>query len=199
MTARGPIPNRPERRIALPVSGRTAGTIALVLLAGLIGWLLHNPGTKTVTRMVERPPATVDQDTLAGAVAAVQAFFAQTEREQSPPPAPVNRPGRTGGEWQLGWRMKSYTPSKAIVETWGVAFQGGFGTSGQTWLWNDVPVTWQRGQWVAGAAPTSWSHGRRLVTVFSTGATPPADNTHGWQDAAFGRMLWSLRRFPGAP
>ena len=45
-TARGPIPNRPERRITPPVSGRTAGTIALVVLAALIGWLAHSAGTE---------------------------------------------------------------------------------------------------------------------------------------------------------
>jgi hypothetical protein len=198
-TARGPIPNRPSRRIALWVGGRRAGAIAMALIAALIGWLAHTPATKTVTRTVEQQPATIYQDTPAGAVAAVQTFFAQTAQQQAPPPAPRNGPGELTENWQLGWRMKSYTPSKAMVETWGVVFEGGFGTSGQSWLFNDVPVTWQGGRWVAGGPPTSWSSGRRLVTVSSAGATPPADSTQGQEDAAFGRLLWSLRRFPGAP
>ena len=73
-TARGPIPNHPERRITPPISGRTAGTIALALVAALIGWLAHRPGTKTVTRTIEAPPATIYQHTQAGAVAAAQAL-----------------------------------------------------------------------------------------------------------------------------
>lgn len=197
--ARGPIPNRRERRVALPVSGRVAVTIALALGAALIGWLAHSPGTDTVTHTIEQPPATIHQDTPAGAVAAVQTFFAQTARQQAPPPAPRNGLGKLTENWQLGWRMDSYTPSKAMVETWGVVFEGGFGDSGQSWLFNDVPVTWHGHRWVAGGPPTSWSGGRRLVTVASAGATPPADSTRGQADAAFGRLLWSLRRFPGAP
>lgn len=199
MPARGPIPNRPERRLTPPARTRTAVTVALVLIAAVIGWLIRGPSTKTVTRTVQQPPATINQDTPAGAVAAVQVFFAKTERQQSPPPAPVNRPGKLASEWQLGWRMKSFTTSKAVVETWGVALQGGFGKSGQTWLFNDVPVFWQGGRWVAGSPPTSWSAGRRLTTVISRGATPPADNTPGPADTAFGQLLWSLKRFPGAP
>jgi hypothetical protein len=198
-TARGPIPNRPNRRTALSPGGRRAGAIVMALIAALIGWLAHSPGTKTVTRTVEQPPATIYEDTPAGAVAAVQVFYAQTAQQQSPPPAPVNGPGKLTEGWQLGWRMNSYTAAKAMVETWGVVLEGGFGTSGQTWVFNDVPVTWQGGRWLAGAPPTSWSHGRRLVTGFSTGATPPADNTHGYRDVTFGRLLWSLRRFPDAP
>jgi hypothetical protein len=198
-TAGGPIPNRPERRIAVPTGGRAARTVALALIAALIGWLVHTNGTETVTRTVQKPPATIYQDTRAGAIAAVQTYFSQAERQQPAPPAPRNRPGETGGEWQLGWRMQSYTSSEATVQTWGVAFEGGYGTSGQTWAFNDVPVTWQGGRWVAGEPPTSWSDGRRLVTIDPHGAMPPTDNTQGAEDAAFGRLLWSLRRFPGAP
>jgi hypothetical protein len=152
-----------------------------------------------VSRTIERPLSTIYLDSPAGAVAAVQTLFAEQDQRQPPPPAPVNRPGRVDGEWQLGWRMKSYTPSEAMVETWGVAFEGGFGTSGQTWVFNDVPVTWRGGRWVAGAPPTSYSHGWRLGTIIPQGAAPPADNTQGAEDVAFGRLLWSLRRFPGAP
>jgi hypothetical protein len=198
-TARGPIPNHPERRIAVPAGSRAAGTIALALIAALIGWLVHTPGTETVTRTVPNLPATIYQDTPAGAIAAVQTYFSQTEQQQPLPPAPPNRPGKMGEEWQLRWRMQSYTPSKALVQTWGVAFEGGFGSSGQTWAFNDVPVSWQGGRWFAGEPPTSWSNGRRLVTIDPHSATPPADNTQGAEDAAFGRLLWTLRRFPSAP
>ncbi|MGA2014739.1 MAG: hypothetical protein ABSH51_30015 [Solirubrobacteraceae bacterium] len=198
-TARGPIPNRPDRRIALSVGGRRAGAIVMALIAALIGWIAHTPGTKTVTHTIKQAPATIHQDTPAGAVAAVQAFFARTAEQQAPPPAPRNGPGKVTESWQLGWRMTSYTPLKATVETWGVVLEGGFGTSGQSWLFNDVPLTWQGGRWVAGGPPTSWSKGRRLVTVSSAGATPPADSSRGGEDVAFGRLLSSLRRFPGAP
>jgi hypothetical protein len=199
MTAGGPIPNRPERRITLPPGGRAARTVAIALVAVLIGWLAHSPGTKTVTRTMQKPPATIYQDTQAGAVAAVQAYFVQEEQLPSTAPFPRNRRGMVAGDWELGWRMLSYTASKAVVEAWGVEFQGGFGTSGQTWSFTDVPVTRQGGRWIAGGTPTSWSQGHRLVTINPNGATPPADNTQGGEDVAFGRLLWSLRRFPGAP
>ena len=119
--ARGPIPNRPERGIALPVSGRTVGTIALALVSALIGWLAHSPGTKTVTQTTEQPPATIYQHTQAGAVAAAEAnlVHAETsclqgfERCQSPAAYSLGPDG--GGLWSLAYRIKAYTPATAVV------------------------------------------------------------------------------------
>ena len=194
--ARGAIPDRPERRMTLPVSGRTAGTIALVLLAGLIGWLLHNPGTKTVTRMVQQPPATIYQHTQAGAVTAAEAnlVHAETsclqgfERCQSPAAYSLGPDG--GGLWSLAYRIKAYTPATAVVEAWqvGVAV-GGKGPSQLSWQLADVPVTWMGAKW----------REEGQVSTDPSGPTPPPNQTSGPASDAFARAIAGFRRFPGAP
>jgi hypothetical protein len=195
-TARGPIPNRPERRITLPVSGRTAGTIALVLLAGLIGWLLHNPGTKTVARTVEQPPATIYQHTQAGAVAAAQANLVQAETsclpgyERCQSPAAYSLGPDGGGLWSLAYRIKSYTPATAVVEAWQVGMAaGGKGPSQLSWQLADVPVTWTGAKW----------REEGQVSTDPSGPTPSPNQTSGPASDAFARAIASFWRFPGAP
>lgn len=189
-TARGPIPKRPARAITSWPLGRVATTLILVAVAGLIGWLVHSPGTKTVTRAIPLPPATIRERTPAGAVAAAQSYLASLAAAPTPAgsPFPANGPGRTAGDWSLGWRMKTYSPAAATVETWGVEFQAGFGTAGVTWALRDVEVHWSGSAWQ--------QTGNVLITPC---CSPPPDGSVGPADRTFGQLLSSLRRFPGAP
>jgi hypothetical protein len=170
--------------------GRRAATLILLVLAVLIGWLVHSPETKTVTRTVARPPATIYQHTPAGAVAAAQSYLATLAA--SPTPArssfPANGPGKTAGDWSLGWRMKAYSPAAARVETWGVEFQAGFGTAGVTWALRDVEVRWSGREWQ-----------QTGDVVITPCCSPPPDGAVGAPDTTFGQLLSSLKRFPGAP
>lgn len=193
-TARGPIPNRPERRITPPVSGRTAGTIALVVLAALIGWLAHTPATKTVTR--EQPPATIYQHTKAGALVAAQANLVQAETsclrgyERCQSPAAYSLGPDGGGLWSLAYRIKRYTPTRAVVEAWQLQIRAArMGPSTLTWELADVPVTWTGGQW----------RQEGQVSQAASGPTPPPDQTSGARAAAFVGEIASFWRFPGAP
>jgi hypothetical protein len=195
-TARGPIPNRPEHRITPPVSGRTAGTIALVVLAALIGWLAHRPGTKTVTRTVQQPPATIYQHTQAGAVAAAQANLVQAETsclqgyERCQLPAAYSLEPDGGGLWSLAYRIKSYTPVIGVVEAWQVGVAaGGKGPSQVSWQLADVPVTWTGAKW----------REEGQVSTDPSGPTPPPNQTSGPASDAFARAIASFWRFPGAP
>jgi len=195
-TARGPVPNRPERRITLPLRGRTASTIVLVTLAALIGWLLHNPGTKTVTRRIEQPPATVYQHTQAGAVAAAQANLVEAETsclqgyERCQSPAAYSLAPDGGGLWSLAYRIKSYSPAAAVVEAWQLQIRAARrGSSTLTWELADVPVTWTGMQW----------RQEGQVSQAASGPSPPPDQTSGARAAAFVGEIASFWRFPGAP
>ena len=193
---RGPIPNRPQRGIALPVRGRTVGTIALALVSALIGWLAHSPGTKTVTHTIEQPPATIYQHTQAGAVAAAEAnlVHAETsclqgfERCQSPAAYSLGPDG--GGLWSLAYRIKAYTPATAVVEAWQVGVAaGGKGPSQLSWQLADVPLTWTGAKW----------REEGQVSTDPSGPTPPPNQTSGPASDAFARAIASFWRFPGAP
>lgn len=193
-TARGPIPNHPERRITPPVSGRTAGTIALVVLAALIGWLAHTAATKTVTR--EQPPATIYQHTQAGAVAAAQANLVQAETsclqgyERCQSPAAYSLGPDGGGLWSLAYRIKSYTPAAAVIEAWQVGVAaGGEGLSQLAWQLAAVPVTW---------TGTKWRE-RGQVSTNPSGPIPPPNGTSGSASETFAREIANFRRFAGAP
>lgn len=188
--ARGPIPNRPTRAIPVRPGGRAAATLILLVLAALIGWLVHSPGTKTVARTIALSPATIYQHTPAGAVAAAQSYLAALAAAPTPAgsPFPPNGPGRTAGDWSLGWRMKAYSSAAATVETWGVEFQAGFGTTGVTWALRDVEVRWSGREWQ--------QTGNVLIAPC---CSPPPDGAAGAPDRTFGELLSSLRRFPGAP
>jgi hypothetical protein len=195
-TARGPIPNRPERRITLPVGGRTAGTIALVVLAALIGWFAHSAGTKTVTHTIEQPPATIYQHTQAGAVAAAQANLMQAETsclqgyERCQSPAAYSLGPDGGGLWSLAYRIKSYTPTAAVIEAWQVGVAaGGKGVSQLAWQLADVPVTW---------TGTKWRE-RGQVSTNPSGPIPTPNGTSGSASETFAREIANFRRFAGAP
>lgn len=187
---RGPIPNRPARAAASWARGRTAATLILLVTAASIGWLAHSPGTKTVTRTIAPPLPTIYEHSPAGAVAVAQGYFAAQAAAPTPArsPFPADGPGRTAGDWSLGWRMKAYSPAAATVETWGVEFQAGFGTTGVTWALRDVDVHWSGREWQ--------QTGNVLITPC---CSPPPDGAAGARDRIFGQLLSSLRRFPGAP
>jgi hypothetical protein len=195
-TARGPIPNRPPRRIALPTAGRIARAAALGLVVALIGWLAHSPGTKTVTRTVVQPPATIDQHTPAGAVAAAEASLVQAETsclrgyERCQSPASYSLGPDGGGLWSLAYRVKSYAPSAAIIEAWQVGVAaGGKGRSQLAWQLADVPVRW---------TGTEWREDGQVSTN-PTGPMPPPNGTSGPAAETFAREIASFRRFAGAP
>jgi hypothetical protein len=195
-TARGPVPNRPERRLALPAGGRRAGMVALVLIATVIGWLAHSAGTRTVTRTVERPPATIYQHTQAGAVAAAQANLVQAETsclrgyERCQSPAAYSLGPDGGGLWSLAYRIKRYTPTRAVVEAWQLQIRAArMGPSTLTWELADVPVTWTGTQW----------RQEGQVSQVASGPTPPPDQTSGARAEAFMGDIASFWRFAGAP
>jgi hypothetical protein len=190
-TARGCIPNRPPRRIALPTAGRIAGVAVLALVAALIGWLAHSPGMKTMTRTVEQPPATIYQHTPGGAVAAVQTSLARIGSR--PPIRPARGttpgPGRINTTWNLLYRVLSYNPAQAVIQTWSFSLAVGYGDTAQDWSLNDTGVTWRAGRWIADRQPTG----------VAENVTPPAMDTTGARDHSFGTLLSGFRRFPGAP
>jgi hypothetical protein len=189
-------------------NGRRAWTVPLAILialaaAGVIGWAIGrgsatNPTSRTVTGTVTIAalPPTVYQHTPQGAVAAAEANLVQAEtgclqgyeRCQSPDAYSLRPDG--GGVWSLAYRIKSYTPTSAVVEAWqlGIA-SGGPGTSRLGWGLVDVPVSWTGHSW------------RQLgqVTQLATGPTPPPDQSAGTASQSFARSIASFWRFPGAP
>ena len=198
--ARGPIPNRPERGVPLPVSGRTAGTIALALalalVAALVGWLAHSPGTKTVSHTIEQPPATIYQHTPAGAVAAAEASLVHAETsclqgfERCQSPAAYSLGPDGGGLWSLAYRIKAYTPTAAVIEAWQLQIRAArMGPSTLAWELADVPVTWTGTQW----------RQQGQVSQAASGPTPPPDQTSGAGAEAFVSDIASFWRFAGAP
>ena len=125
-----------------------------MVLAALIGWLAHSAGTKTVTHTIEQPPATIYQHTQAGAVAAAEANLVQAETsclqgyERCQSPAAYSLGPDGGGLWSLAYRIKSYTPTAAVIEAWQVGVAaGGKGLSQLAWQLADVPVTWTGTKW----------------------------------------------------
>jgi hypothetical protein len=196
-TGRGPIPNRPPRRIVLPRAGRIARVAVLAVVAALIGWLAHSAGTKTVTRTVVQPPAAVYQHTRAGAVAAAEASLVQAETiclrglERCQSPAAYSLGPDGGGLWSLAYRVKSYTSTAAVIEAWqlGIDAGGGLAPSRLAWGLAYVPVTW------TGA----WWRQQGQVSQAASGPTPPPDQTSGPEAKAFAGQIARYWRFPGAP
>lgn len=185
MPARGPIPNRPARSVASRSGARAVGVLLIAVLAALIGWLVHTPGTRTVTRTVKQQPATVHQDTPAGALAAVAAAL---NGAASGPPHSGH--GELNYSGDLLYRIKQYSPSSAVIETWHFAIAAGnpLGVISD-WSLTDVRARWDGTQWRANG---------RLQTVVAD-ATPPANGTTGQASRSFGALLSDFRRFPGAP
>lgn len=185
MAARGPVPNRPTRSVASRRGGQAVGVLVIALLAALAGWLAHSPSTRTVTRTVVQPPATVHQHTPAGAVAA--AAVALNQAASGPP---HNGHGELNYSGDLLYRVKAYSPDSAVIETWHFAIAAGNPLGVITnWSLTDVRAAWDRTEWRA--------DGRTQTDVAD--ATPPANGTTGAASRAFGALLSDFRRFPGAP
>jgi hypothetical protein len=187
-----PVPNRPPG-LAVPRPPRRLGwllALLAVLAAGVLGWVLHGSRTVTRTRLVAQPPATIYQHTPAGAVAAVQGALAQIGSR--PPIRPARGttpgPGQVNSTWHLLYRVISYSPAQAVIQTWSFSLAAGYGYTAQDWSLNDTGVTWRDGRWVSDRQPTTVAD-----------ATPPAMNTTGTRDQSFGALLSRFRRFPGAP
>jgi hypothetical protein len=185
MPARGPIPNRPTRSVASRRGGQAVGVLVIAVLAALIGWLAHTPGTRTVTRTVEQPPATIHQDTSTGALAAVA--VALNEAASGPPHSGRGELNYSG---DLLYRIKQYSSSSALIETWHFAIAAGnpLGVISD-WSLTDVRAEWDGAEWRA--------NGRMQTAVAD--ATPPANGTTGQASRSFGALLSDFRRFPGAP
>ena len=188
-----------ERRRAWPAA---VGALTALLVAGLIGWAIGNAGgsgttTRTMTRTVNSVavPPTAHEHAPSGAVAAAEASLAAAERsclpgERCQSPAAYSLGPDAGGLWSLAYRLKSYSPSYAVVEAWqlGIA-AGGTGPSELAWQLADVPVTWTGGRW-------------RQVGQVSTnpnGPAPPPNQSTGADSQSFARVIASFGRFPGAP
>ncbi len=200
--ARGPVPNRPARA---QVGWRTRGPglAALIAVAVAAGWLLH--GTRTVTRTrtvtVLAAPATVFQDTRAGAVAAAEVTLTQAATACVPnvhcPPAddyPLG--GNSGDMWSLGYRFSSYTARSATLDVWqvevdsGTSGSGPSGGSSLSWGTTTMTLYWNGSRWEPRVA--------ELYSPFS-GPTPPPNNTTGAASYAFASEMSAWTRFPGAP
>jgi hypothetical protein len=172
--------------------------VIALLAAGMVGWTIGRAGgqgttTRTVTRSVTAavPPPSVYEHTPRGAVAAAQAFFYRRAiTPQTGALAVTNpHPGQVGGDWQLLYRVKSYTPQAAMIETWGLELSYGFGSSSLDWSFIDVDVGWDGVRWL----------GPGGLTITPASATPPPNGTSGVADRSFGALLSPFQRFPGAP
>ena len=111
------------------------------------------------------------------------------ERCQSPAAYSLGPDG--GGLWSLAYRIKSYTPTAAVIEAWQVGVAaGGKGLSQLAWQLADVPVTW---------TGTKWRE-RGQVSTNPSAANPPAEwNVRVAQSETFAREIANFRRFAGAP
>lgn len=187
MSGRGPIPNRPAHSGVSRRGGLAAGALVIAVVAGLIGWLAHThtPGTRTVTRTVQQSPASIHQDTRAGALAAVASAL---NGAASGPPHSGH--GELNYSGDLLYRIKQYSSNAALIETWHFAIAAGnrLGVISD-WSLTDVRAKWDGTEWRA--------NGRMQTAVAD--ATPPANGTTGQASRSFGALLSDFRRFPGAP
>jgi hypothetical protein len=199
---RGPIANRPARlQVRWPARG--LGLAVLLAVAVAAGWLLHGSRTVTHTRTVQVPvaPATVYQDTQAGAVAAAEVTLSQADTACAPipncPPAAAYSLGfQGGGVWSLAYRMLSYGPKAATVDAWqllvdsGTNGTGASGGSALVWGTTTMTVDWTGTRWEQRGVSTDSPFG---------GPTPPSNDTTGAASDAFASEMSAWTRFPGAP
>ncbi len=199
--ARGPIANRPAR-VQVRWPARRLGLVVLLAVAVAAGWLLHGSRTvkRTVTVQVPTAPATVYQDTQAGAVAAAEVTLSQGATACLPgvrcPPADDYPLGGGGGDsWSLGYRILSYTPRSAVAEAWqvtifaGTSGSGASGGSSVSWGTTKLTVYWNGSRWEP----------RVAEQIALNGPTPPPNNTTGSASFAFQSEMSAWTRFPGAP
>jgi hypothetical protein len=191
-----------ERRRPWPAA---LGALTALLVAGLIGWAIGNAGgsgttTRTVTHTVTiaTAPSSVYQDTQAGAVAGAEAYLASAALVMCPGcrPAEWSQPGSIFQVWQLAYRIRSYSPSDAVVRTWGVTVDetrgsaGALATPAVSWSFTDTAVHWTGERW-QGTGQT--------LNVNAGSASPPRGNAGSPQGLAFAQSLIGFSRFPGAP
>jgi uncharacterized membrane protein YgcG len=200
--ARGPIANRPAR-VQVRWPARRLGLAVLLVVAVAAGWLLHGSRTvkRTVTVQVPTAPATVYQDTQAGAVAAAEVTLSQGATAclpsvHCPPAGDYPLGGESGDMWSLGYRIPSYTPRSATVTAWqvevdsGTSGTGPSGGSSVSWGTTTLTVYWNGTRWEPRVA--------EQIAPFS-GPTPPPNNTTGSASFAFQSAMSAWTRFPGAP
>jgi hypothetical protein len=200
MSTHGPIANGPHA-LGMPRSWRWFLWLLTVVIAGVIGWLIH--GNRTVSHTVTQlaPNATVNQDTHAGLVAAAQQSFAREATaclpgEHCPPTNawPLGPDG--GGEWSLGYKIISYTANAATVEAWQLLINSGTGGSGSppasslSWGTTRITLTWTGAHWKQTGAS---------LQSPNTGPVPPPDGTTGAPSFAFQSQMSTWMRFPAAP
>jgi len=184
-----------ERGGAWPVA---AGWIIALLVAGLIGWAIGNSGgTGTVTRTVGTAATlpSVHEHAPSGAVAAAEASLVAAERsclpgERCQSPAAYSLGPDGGGLWSLAYRIKSYSPTYAVLEAWqlGIA-AGGPSPSRLSWGLADIPLGWNGTEW----RPVG------PVSQLAVGPTPPPDGAPGPASGSFAWEISAFWRFPGAP
>ena len=188
-----------ERRRGWPAA---ISALTALLVAGLIGWAIGNAGesgarTRTVTHTVTTAmvPSSVYEHTRAGAVAAAEANLVQAETScvgggpcQAPAAYSLGPDG--GGLWSLAYRIKSYSTSGAVVETWQLGIAAGeSGPSQLAWQLADVPVTWTGSRWRQSGQ----------VSTNPSGPAPPPNGSTAASSEAFARTIAAFWRFPGAP
>jgi len=166
-----------ERRRGWPA---VLGGLTELLVAGLIGWAIGGAGgsgttTRTVTHTVTTvtAPPSVYEHTRAGAVAAAEANLVQAERsclpgERCQYPAAYSLGPDGGGLWPLAYRIKSYSPTYAVVEAWQLWIAaGGPSPLRLSWGLADIPLGWNGTDWRPAAQ----------VSQLAVGPTPPPDGT----------------------
>jgi hypothetical protein len=146
--------------------------LAIAALVVVVVVVLSRNSTTVVRTVIERVPATlasVTQDTPAGALADAEAFWAASDAI----------PGKLQ-TWTLAYKVDSYTPLAATLESWG------FATGGGEAGWRTVRVTvhYARGRW----QPVG-------VLDFASFADPAGDPA----SPQFDTTIASFHRFPGQP
>jgi hypothetical protein len=195
--ARGPVLDRPAR-LRVRWWARWLGLAALLAAAVAAGWLLHG-SSRTIK--VQAAPATVYQHTQAGAVAAAEVALTQADTACGPvphcPPASAYSLGFDGGgQWSLGYRILSYTPSSATVDAWQVLVDSGTGGSGSplasalSWGTTTMMIVWTGARWEQRGASTESPFG---------GPIPPPNDTTGNASYAFQSEISAWTRFPVSP
>jgi hypothetical protein len=149
-----------------------AWVLSVAAVAALVAVLFGGHSTTVVRTVIVRTPpvsAAVTEDTPAGALADAQAFWAGTD----------GTPGRLQ-TWTLAYKIDTYTPSTATLDSWGLATGGG--EAG--WRRVRVTVHYGSGRW-------------QPVAVTDFAMVP--DSTLDPSSPQFARTIAQFHRFPGAP
>jgi hypothetical protein len=161
-----------DRRLGRRWPAIVAWAVALAAVAAFLVALLERGSTTLVRTVIVPMPAAsvpVTQDSSAGALSDAEAFWAQTDAT----------PGRLQ-TWTLAYKIESYTPATAILDSWGLATGGGVAG----WRRVHVTVHYRNGRW----QPVG-------VTDFAM----VADSALNPASSQFDATISSFNRFPGAP